>query len=582
MDLKYKWATEDIYKDLNAWEEDFKKIAKPDFSVFRGKLGSVKGFSECAEKQEEYEKVLEKLSVYAYMKHDENTKDSVYDALLNRVNSVAVKFSAETSFVIPELISLDKSVLESYIKDPALSDYDYFLKCVLKNKEHFLSEGEERLLSMSAEALSSFKDVFTKIDNADLPITHFTHNGVKYPLTHGTYGVYMQNPDRALRKKAFKTYYKAYISLINSISATYYGSVKSDVFYAKAKKYPSALAAAMAGEDVDVKVYKNLISSVHTALPLLHDYMAEKKKALKLDKMYMFDAYVPTVENADIKLEYDKAYELVVKGLSVLGKEYAGLLNKAHDERWLDVYESDGKRSGAYSIAVYGVHPFVLLNYQKTTHDVFTIAHEMGHSIHSYFSNRTQSYAKADYKIFVAEVASTVNEVLLCRYLIENEKDIKLKKYLLSYLMEMIRTTLFRQTQFAEFEEKVHSLVEKGVPLNKDNMSKIYLSLNKKYYGKAIVSGGEIKYEWARIPHFYRAFYVYKYATGIISALAIADRILTEGEPAVQDYFKFLSSGGSDGPVELLKIAGVDLTTEKPFTGAFRVFGDALEKFKAL
>ena len=582
MDLRYKWATEDIYKNIDEWETDFKKISKPDFSAFRGKLGTAKGFSECAKKQEEYGKILEKLSVYAYMKHDENTKDSVFDALLNRVTAVAVKFGAETSFVIPELISLDRSVIESYISDPALSDYDYSLKCVLKNKEHVLSEAEEKLLSLSAEALSSFKDIFTKINNADLPISTFTHNGKKYPLTHGTYGVYMQDGDRLLRKKAFKAYYKAYVSLINSISATYYGSVKKDVFLAKAKKYPSALAMALSSEDVDVKVYKNLLSSVKTALPLLHDYMAEKKKALALDKMYMYDAFVPTVENADIKLEYDDAYKLVVKGLSVLGKEYVGLLQKAHDERWLDVYESDGKRSGAYSIAVYGVHPFVLLNYQKTTHDVFTIAHEMGHSIHSYFSNRTQNYEKSDYKIFVAEVASTVNEVLLCRYLIENEKDVKLKKYLLSYLLEMIRTTLFRQTQFAEFEEKVHSLVEKGEPLNKDNMCRIYFSLNKKYYGKAITSGGEIKYEWARIPHFYRVFYVYKYATGIISALAIADRILTEGKPAVDDYFKFLSSGGSDSPVELLKIAGVDLTTEKPFNEAFRVFSDALDKFKAL
>ncbi len=582
MDFRYKWATEDIYKDLAAWEADFNKIKDVDFAEFRGKLGTADGFSACMKKQEETGRILEKLSVYAYMKHDENTKDSVYDALLNRINYVAVNFGAKTAFVVPEITALDKSVIISYIENPALKDYDYFLKCVLKNKEHVLSENEERLLSLSSEALSSFKDVFTKIDNADLPIGHFTFGGKKYPLSHGLYGVYMQNPERSLRKKAFKAYYKAYILLINTISATYYGSVKSDVFYAKAKKYPSALAAALSGEDVDVKVYKSLISSVHKALPLLHEYMAEKKKALNLDKMYMYDAYVPIVENADIKLDYDRAYKLVVKGLSVLGEEYVALLNKAHDERWLDVFEADGKRSGAYSIAVFDTHPFVLLNYQKTTHDVFTIAHEMGHSIHSYFSNRTQAYAKADYKIFVAEVASTVNEVLLCRYLLKSEKDVKLKKYLLSYLLEMIRTTLFRQTQFSEFEEKVHSIVEKGEPLNKDNMSKIYLSLNKKYYGKAITHGGEIKYEWARIPHFYRAFYVYKYATGIISALAIADRILTEGAPAVKDYFEFLSSGGSDSPVELLKKAGVDLTTDKPYTGAFKVFKDVLEEFKKL
>nr|MBO4517880.1 oligoendopeptidase F [Clostridia bacterium] len=582
MDLKYKWATEDIYENLDAWEADFNKIKDVDFTEFRGKLSDAKVFLACMKKQEETGRILEKLSVYAYMKHDENTKNSEFDALLNRVNFVAVNLGAKTAFVVPEITALDKSAIENFIKNPELSDYDYFLKGVLKNKEHVLSENEEKLITLSSEALSSFKDVFTKIDNADLPITHFTFGGKKYPLSHGLYGVYMQSPDRALRKKAFKAYYKAYVSLINTISATYYGSVKSDVFYAKAKKYPSALAAALSGEDVDVKVYKTLISSVHKALPLLHDYMAEKKKALNLTKMYMYDAYVPTVENADIKLEYDEAYKLVVKGLSCLGEEYVGLLNKAHDERWLDVYEADGKRSGAYSIAVFDTHPFVLLNYQKTTHDVFTIAHEMGHSIHSYFSNRTQAYAKADYKIFVAEVASTVNEVLLCRYLLKSEKDVKLKKYLLSYLMEMIRTTLFRQTQFSEFEEKVHSIVEKGEPLNKDNMSKIYLSLNKKYYGKAITHGGEIKYEWARIPHFYRAFYVYKYATGIISALAIAERILTEGAPAVKDYFEFLSSGGSDSPVELLKKAGVDLTTDKPYTGAFKVFKDALDEFKKL
>ena len=582
MDLKYKWATEDIYENTAAWEADFNKIKDADFAEFRGKLSDSKAFLACMKKQEETGRILEKLSVYAYMKHDENTKDSAYDALLNRVNFVAVNLGAKTAFVVPEITALDKSAIENFIKNPELSDYDYFLKCVLKNKEHVLSENEEKLITLSSEALSSFKDVFTKIDNADLPITHFTFGGKKYPLSHGLYGVYMQSPDRDLRKKAFKAYYKAYVSLINTISATYYGSVKSDVFYAKAKKYPSALAAALSGEDVDVKVYKTLISSVHKALPLLHDYMAEKKKALKLNKMYMYDAYVPTVENADIKLEYDEAYKLVVKGLSCLGEEYVGLLNKAHDERWLDVYEADGKRSGAYSIAVFDTHPFVLLNYQQTTHDVFTIAHEMGHSIHSYFSNRTQAYAKADYKIFVAEVASTVNEVLLCRYLLKSEKDVKLKKYLLSYLMEMIRTTLFRQTQFSEFEEKVHSIVEKGEPLNKDNMSKIYLSLNKKYYGKAITHGGEIKYEWARIPHFYRAFYVYKYATGIISALAIAERILTEGAPAVKDYFEFLSSGGSDSPVELLKKAGVDLTSDKPYTGAFKVFKDALDEFKKL
>ncbi|MBO5714442.1 MAG: oligoendopeptidase F, partial [Clostridia bacterium] len=424
--------------------------------------------------------------------------------------------------------------------------------------------------------------IFGKIDNADLKFGTVRVGFKKIPLTHGTYGLMMHSDNRRLREKAFKQYYKSYIDFINTISATYYGNVKKGVCVAKARNYDSALARALGGEDVDVKVYQNLIESVNTALPILHDYMATKKKQLGYKQMHMYDVYASTVKDADYKLNYDDAYSLVVEGLSVLGEEYKELLLKAYNERWIDVDEKPNKRSGAYSISAYDTHPYVLLNYQPTTHDVFTIAHEMGHSIHSYYSNKTQPYAKADYKIFVAEVASTVNEVLLVKYLISKAKDKKQEKFLLSYLMEMIRTTLFRQTQFAEFEEFSHSSVEKGIPLTKDLMNEKYLELNKKYYGDAVVSDTEISYEWARIPHFYRAFYVYKYSTGIISALAIAERILNEGQPAINDYFNFLKSGNSNGPVELLKIAGVDLTDKKPFELAFKTFSDALNRFKQL
>ncbi|MBQ3493452.1 MAG: oligoendopeptidase F [Clostridia bacterium] len=583
MSNKYKWAVEDIYQSVEDWNADFNSISnKINFDRYKGKLNDAQNFLNCMKEQEEVGRVFDKLGVYAMMKHDENTKDALYDSLVSKVTALGAKFSANTAFILPELTSLDQSVLESFIDDPKLKDYDYTLKGILKEKEHVLSENEERLLALSSETLSSFRDIFTKIDNADLPLKTITHKGEKIPLSHGTYGVIMHGEDRALRKKTFNAYYGAYISLLNTISATYYGNVKKGVFYAKAKKYPSALDKALIGEDVPRVVYDNLIETVNDALPLLHKYMAEKKNLLKLKDMYMYDVYVPVVEGAELKLEYEDAYDLVVKGLAPLGEEYSELLLKAKDERWLDVYESDGKRSGAYSVAVYDTHPYVLLNYQKTTHDVFTIAHEMGHSIHSYFSNRTQPYSKADYRIFVAEVASTVNEVLLIRYLLDTEKDKKLKKYLLSYLLEMIRTTLFRQTQFAEFEQFAHETVEKGEPLTKDNLSDYYLKLNEKYYGKAVISEGNIRYEWARIPHFYRAFYVYKYSTGIISALAIADRILKEGKPAVEDYFKFLSSGGADGPVELLKIAGVDLTDKKPFISAFEVFENTLKEFTDL
>ncbi len=580
MDKNYTWAVEDIYADTKEWNKDFESLKKQiNFSEFKGKLGDKKQFLACMLKQERLGRILEKLGVYAMMKHDENTKLAEFDALSAKISSLGALFGAQTAYVVPELTALDESVLESYIKDGELKDYDYFLRGILKDKSHVLSENEERLLAESSETFSSFKDIFTKLDNADLPLGKITSGKERIQLSHGVYGVIMHGEDRELRKKAFNKYYGAYTSLINVISATYFGNVKKNVFVSRARKYDSVLDMALAGEDVDRSVYDNLISSVEKALPSLHKYMEEKKKLLGYDKMYMYDVYVPVVEGTELRRDYDDAYELVVNGLSCLGKDYQELLKKAKKERWLDVFEGEGKRSGAYSVAVYDTHPYVLLNYQKTTHDIFTIAHEMGHSIHSYFSNKAQCYAKADYKIFVAEVASTVNEVLLLRHLLATEKDVKLKKYLLSYLLEMIRTTLFRQTQFSEFEYFAHSMVEKGVPLTKDNMCKEYLRLNKKYYGKAVESRGNIKYEWARIPHFYRAFYVYKYATGIISALAISDRILKEGKPAVDDYFKFLSSGGSDSPVELLKIAGVDLTTEKPFKSAFKVFDDTMEEF---
>ncbi|MBQ0099533.1 MAG: oligoendopeptidase F [Firmicutes bacterium] len=580
---KYEWAIEDIYNTIEAWNKDYDYVASNlDFSCYKGKLNKKEGFLSCMKKQEKVLRVLEKLSVYAMMKHDSDTRSSEYDALESKVDYLSVQLSSALSFVTPELISLDEKILKGYINDKDLEEYDYSLKCILNEKKHVLTESEENLLSLGGETYGCFRDIFTKIDNADLPLKSIRNGKEKIQLSHGMYGVIMHSGNRKLREKCFKSYYGSYISLMNTISSVYAGSVKKDVFLAKARKYDSTLGSALLSEDVPEIIYHNLINSVNKALPDLHEYMRIKKKELKLKQMHMYDVYVPTVAEAELKLSYDDAYNLVVEGLGILGKDYQSLLRKAHDERWLSVYETKGKRSGAYSVAVYDTHPYVLLNYQKTTHDVFTIAHEMGHSIHSYFSNKSQPYAKADYKIFVAEVASTVNEVLLCKYLLKTAKDDKLKKYLLSYLLEMIRTTLFRQTQFSEFEEYSHSLCEKGEPLTKDNLSLKYLELNKKYYGDAVISDEEIKYEWARIPHFYRAFYVYKYSTGIISALAIAERITTEGEKAVKDYFKFLSSGNSNSPNELLKIAGVDLEKEETFTKAFDYFHSQLEEYKKL
>ena len=577
-----KWRLTDIFKDTAEFDALLDKVSKiADMSVYEGKLSDKKVLLECLKKMDEIDTDLEKLDVYAYMKKDLDTRDSESQALLSRVENVIISYSSSISFMTPELTALPEKYLEEVIADPDFKDYDYNLKCLLKRKKHVLSKESENVLAMGGQVFGGFHDIFSMIDNADMPFPTIDVDGKPVKVTHGMYGLLLQSEDRDVRERAFKAYYKAYISLINTISATYIGNVNKDVFLSKVRKYDSCLAQALENEDVSAKVYENLLECVHDGLPLMHRYIADRKKALGLDEMHMYDIYTPIVKNEDLAMSYEEAFKLVKKGLAPLGEDYGKLLQTAHDEGWIDVEETDGKRSGAYSICVYALpHPFVLLNYQPTIHDIFTIAHELGHSMHSYKSDAKQPKAKADYKIFVAEVASTVNEVLLLKYLLKNTESKSLKKYLCSYYMDMIRTTLYRQTMFAEFEYIAHDAAEKGVPLTKDFLNGKYLELNKKYYGNDIVSDDEIAYEWARIPHFYTSFYVYKYATGIISAISIAERIYKDGDKAVEDYFKFLSSGGSDSPVELLKLAGVDLNKKDAFKAAMKSFEDTLEEFE--
>ncbi|MBE5742169.1 MAG: oligoendopeptidase F [Clostridiales bacterium] len=579
-----KWDLTGIFKN----DEEFKSLLKTveqkiDFSKYEGKLGDEKALLDCLKYMDEIDYDLEKVSVYAFMKKDLDTRDSVANALNAMVETVYVKYAQAVSFITPELTSLSEEYLKGVIANPDFKDYDYSIKCILDKKPHVLSRESENLLALGGQVFGGFHDIFTMIDNADMTFPEIEVKGEKIKLSHGAYSLALQSDDRELREKAFKAYYSSYIAHINTIAATYIGNVNKDVFLSRARKYDSCLSQALSAEDVNPAVYENLLESINDALPLVHRYVKDRKDVLGVDELHMYDIYTPLVENADIKLDYEDAFKLVKEGLAPLGEDYANLLQRAHDERWIDVEETEGKRSGAYSVCVYALeHPFVLLNYQPTSHDVFTIAHELGHSMHSYKSDRAQAKAKADYKIFVAEVASTVNEVLLLKHLLKKTEDKKLKKYLLSYYMDMIRTTAFRQTMFAEFEFIAHDAAEKGQPLTKDWLNEQYLSLNKKYYGNDIVSDSEIAYEWARIPHFYRGFYVYKYATGIISAISIAERIYNEGEKAVEDYFKFLSSGGSDSPVELLKLAGVELTKKDAFKSAMKSFEDALTEFENL
>lgn len=582
---KYKWRLEDIFETREGWEKAFEELkASADLlTKYRGKLADKESIYNCLKDSERQSMALEKLYAYAKMRQDEDTRDPESKSLCDRMDSLYVAISSNNAFIVPSLVKLPYRFLKELSQDPKFSEYDYFFNKLIEQKKHILSEKEERLLAEGGEVYGSFSDIFTMMDNADLKFGEIIdEKGEKAALTHARYSYYMQSPDRKVRKRAFKTYYRSYIDHIHTIAQVYSSSVKKDWYLSKVRGYSSSMERALKGEDVNPKVYDRLLTAVNRNLKHLHSYMKLRKRALGLPRYHMYDMYVPIVKDAKLELPYEEACDLVLKGLKPLGKEYNSLLKKAIGERWIDVFETEGKRSGAYSFGVYGVHPFVLLNYEKTTHDVFTIAHELGHSLHSYFSNRSQPYSKADYTIFVAEVASTVNEVLLLKHIVNNTEDKHLKKYLLSYYLDMFRTTLFRQTQFSEFEAEAHRMAEEGRPLTYKNMCDMYLELNKKYYGPSVISDEEIQYEWARIPHFYRNFYVYKYATGLTSAVSIAKMILEGGEESKERYIKFLSSGGSDSPVELLKITGVDLATARPYRDAMSEFESTLKELKKL
>lgn len=577
------WNTADIFATDEEWEREYDKLnGEVNFSSYAGKLGDRATLLEYFRKTDEFSIAFEKLYGYAHLKHDEDTRVSKYSSYRGKALMLFSRFGMETSFYDSEMVSYSDEYLNSLINDKDFSDYDYQLKLIVKSKTHIPSEAEQKVVALASETLGTFNEIFGMIDNLDLPLPEIEADGKKQKLTHGLYGLLLHSTDRAVRREAYEKYYSAYISLLNTITSNYYGNVKKDVFLSKVYKFDSCLDQALFNEDVDKVVYDNLLKSVTQNCSVMHRYVADRKKILGYDKMYFYDVYAPLVSDVDVKMPYEEAYNYVIKGLAALGKDYQNLLKKAYEERWLDVEETTGKRNGAYSSQVYGVHPFVLLNYKQTTNDIFTVAHEMGHSLHTYFSQKSQPYAKSEYKIFVAEVASTVNEVLLLKYMLNQADDVNLKKYLLNYYLDSIRATLHRQTMFAEFEYEAHKMVELGEPLTRENLCELYSNLGKKYYGEAIEHDYNISTEWCRIPHFYSSFYVYKYSTGIIAAMNIVHRILTEGQSAVNDYFKFLSGGSSTDPVSLLKLAGVDLSSMAPFEFAMKEFENTLTEFEKL
>ncbi len=579
-----KWKDTDVFTSDEEWEKAYKAFEEEysdfDFGKYSGKLGDKKELLACLTMSDTLSRRIEMLYLYAHLKHDVDLRIAKYTSMYAQVVAMISKIFANLSYIEPELTALSDDVLNEFIADPDFAAYEYKLRKIMKSKAHVLSAAEERLLTLSSDVMGDFQSVFMMLENANLNLPKATLDGEEVQMSHGLYGVVLHSQNGEERKEWFEKYYGAYIKLIDTLAQTYVSNVKKDVFYKTVRNYDSCMAMAMDGEDVKPIVYENLIEAVHQALPTVHDYIATRKDVLGIKEQHMYDIYVPLVENADIKLPFSEAYDLVVEGLAPLGKDYQAILEKGRADGWLDVCENEGKRAGAYSAGVYDSHPYVLLNYQETTNDIFTIAHEMGHAIHSYKSNGAQSYEKSQYTIFLAEIASTVNEVLLLKHLYKKTDSQNVKKYLLNYYMDSIRATLFRQTQFAEFEQLAHAKAEAGEALTKESLSEIYYELNKAYYGDGIVHDEQIAYEWARIPHFYNAFYVYKYATGIISAISIVKRILTEGESAVKDYMNFLAAGGSDDPVSILQKAGVDLTAKEPFKVAMQEFADTLAEFK--
>lgn len=588
IDKKYKWNIEAMISDESTIDGDLEAIkarAEEYARSYGGKLTeSASVLLKAYKDRDSIWRDLEKIFVYARMRRDENNAESRYQAMTSKCGSVIAAVSASMAFFTPELLSASDDTIIGYIEEEeGLKEYEFAIKDTLRQKAHILSEPEENILAQMSEVTGATNEIFTMLNNADIKFGTITDEDKDdVEVTHGNYIKFMESHDREVRKSAYNAMYDSYKELINTIASTYNYNTKTDVVSARIRKYESARAAALAGDNIPAEVYDNLVSVVNDNLPAMHRYVELRKKLLGVDKMYMYDMYVPLIELPDNHIPYEKGLDIMREALQPLGQEYIEKMNKGISEGWIDVYENKGKTSGAYSFGSYDSYPYILLNYTDTLKDVFTIIHEMGHSMHSRYTRDNQPYIYGSHSIFTAEVASTVNESLLMQHLFNKESDIQMKKYLLNLHLEEFRTTLFRQTMFAEFEDITHKAIENGQVLTADWMCEQYEALNAKYYGPAVEKDDTIKYEWARIPHFYNAFYVYKYATGYSAATAISGKILSEGEPAAKAYIEFLKTGESDYPIELLKIAGVDMSSPEPIKAAMDTFNGLLDEFEKL
>lgn len=589
--LEDRWDVEALYPTPQAWEQDFHSFVPqqppfwPSIASYQNTLHTgPEKVKETLDQLMEVDRHLSKLYTYAHLKHDEDIAEPMYKNMYEKISMVAHAFMQETAWFQPELMSLNDETLQNYLKNPLLSLYHFYLEKLVRLKAHTLSAESEQLMAFAGQALQTAHKAFSAINDADFKFgTILDDKGQEHPLSHALYGLYIRDQNRELRETAFKQYHKKYSAYENTLAELLSGQVQSHVFNARARHYGSSLEAALHPKNIDPSVYHALIQAVTDKIHVLHRYMKLRKDILNVDQLHLYDVYVPLTKDTDIMLPYQEAEDLVIESVSPLGSEYQNLLRKGFKtDRWVDRYENKNKRSGAYSSGCYDSHPYILMNYKNLLRDTFTLAHEAGHSMHSLYSRKTQPYVYSDYPIFLAEVASTFNEDLLTRHLLNTRQDPKERIFLLNQKIEDIRGTLFRQTMFAEFELLIHQRAEAGIPLTPLLLKEEYRKLNYKYFGESTLIDQEIEIEWARIPHFYYNFYVFQYATGISAALALADRVVKGGDQERNDYLNFLKGGSSRYPIDMLKLAGVDMSSPEPVKAAIQKFEELLTELELL
>ncbi|HFL3546964.1 TPA: oligoendopeptidase F [Clostridioides difficile] len=581
---KYKWKIDKMYSNKEEIEKDISKVKNliQEVKEYKGKLSESKeNLYKVLNISENASRIVQNLYVYTHMKQHEDTRINDNQGRATKTEMLSTDLGVATSYIVPEILAIEENKLSEYLKDEKLSFYTKYIKDILRDKPHTLSEREEEILAATSELSTIPENVYDMLAYADMEFPEIEdEEGNKVKLSHSNYSLFIKSKNSRVRKDAFEGEFSTYEKYKNTFASTLYGGIKSEIFYAKTRKYNSAIEASLFSDDVSLDVYNNLISAIDKSIPNLNKYVELKKKFLGLNEIHMYDLYVPLTDKFDMDIPYDKAQDIILEALKPLGEEYLKVIKSAFDEGWIDVYDNEGKKGGAYSWGSYDSHPYILMSYKNDLNSLFTLIHELGHSVHSHYSRTSQPFLYSDYKIFVAEVASTLNELLLINYLLENSKSKDETIYLLNYYLEQFRTTVHRQTMFAEFEKIVHQRVESGEPLTADEFTNIYYKLNEKYYGKSAIVDKQIGIEWARIPHFYSNFYVYKYATGFSAASALSQQILSEGSTAVDRYINFLKSGGSEYPLEQLKSAGVDMTKKESIEEALNVFAELVNKLE--